>query len=159
MRSVAEVEPARLREAGVEAILLDLDNTLVTWKGTEIPDTTREWVRRCQEAGLKLCLVSNTRNVPRLQRLCEELRVPYVRARMKPSRQGFQKALELLQTTPDRAVMIGDQLFTDIWGANRMGMRSIWVERIHPREFVGTRLSRLVERILLRWLRRAWEEV
>jgi HAD superfamily phosphatase (TIGR01668 family) len=78
---------------------------------------------------------------------------------MKPSRQGFQKALELLQTTPDRAVMIGDQLFTDIWGANRMGMRSIWVERIHPREFVGTRLSRLVERILLRWLRRAWEEV
>ncbi|RMG25466.1 MAG: YqeG family HAD IIIA-type phosphatase [Armatimonadetes bacterium] len=158
VRSVAEIDPLHLREAGIEAVLLDLDNTLVAWKGHEIPDSTREWVQKCKEAGLKLCLVSNTRNAPRLEALSQELDVPYVRAKMKPSRQGFMRALERLQVKPEHAVMVGDQLFTDVWGANRMGMRSIWVERIHPREFVGTRVSRMVERILLRWLRKAWEE-
>lgn len=145
-------------EAGIKAVLLDLDNTLVAWRGSEVPNHTEEWVARCKQAGLRLCLVSNTRNLPRLMALSERLGIPHVRGRMKPAKEGFVRALSLVNTSPEQAVMVGDQLFTDVWGANRMGIRSIWVERVHPREFFGTKISRMAERLLLRTLRRAWEQ-
>lgn len=156
--SVSAIEPEILVEAGIKAVLLDLDNTLVAWRGSEVPNHTEEWVDACKRAGLRLCLVSNTRNLPRLKALSNRLGVPYVRGRMKPAKDGFRQALALLKASPEQAVMVGDQLFTDVWGANRMGMRSIWVERVHPREFFGTKISRMAERLLLKPLRRAWEQ-
>ena len=155
--SVSAIEPDTLLEAGIQAVLLDLDNTLVAWRGSELPNHTEEWVELCKRAGLRLCLVSNTRNLPRLKALSERLGIPYVRGRMKPAKDGFILALALVNTAPQHAVMVGDQLFTDILGANRVGMRSIWVERLHPKEFFGTKISRMAERLLLRTLRRAWE--
>lgn len=154
--AVSAIDPTLLVEAGVDAVLLDLDNTLVAWRGSEVPNHTEEWVEACKRAGLRLCLVSNTRNLPRLKALSERLGIPFVRGRMKPARDGFERALALLRSSPGKAVMVGDQLFTDVWGANRMGMRSIWVERVHPKEFFGTKISRMAERLLLRTLRRAW---
>lgn len=156
--AVSAIDPNVLVDAGIEAVLLDLDNTLVAWRGSEVPNHTEEWVGACRRAGLCLCLVSNTRNLPRLMALSERLGIPFVRGRMKPAKDGFVRALALLNAVPERAVMVGDQLFTDVWGANRMGMRSIWVERVHPKEFFGTKISRMAERLLLRTLRRAWEQ-
>lgn len=152
---ISDVDPKTLLDAGVKAVLLDLDNTLLPWKGHELPQESIDWVKKCLAAGLQLCLVSNTRNRPRLLKLSELLGVPFVVGKMKPSKEMFKHALKMLDAKPAETVMVGDQMFTDIWGGNRMGIRTIWVEPIAKREFFGTKISRVAERIVKRALRKA----
>lgn len=152
--SIQEISPERLRRTGFEAILLDLDNTLLPWRDMQIPLSTKEWIARCRDVGLKLCLVSNSRFRKRVQALSTELGIPYAEGRLKPSVEGFLHALEIVGTLPERAVMIGDQLFTDVWGGNRVGLTTILVHPMHPREFLGTKISRLLERLIFLLLRR-----
>lgn len=152
---ISEIEPEALLQTGIKAVLLDLDNTLLPWKGHEIPSETIDWVKSCKDAGLKLCLVSNTRNRPRLTKLSEILGVPFVVGRMKPSREMFGHAIEKLNVKPKETVMVGDQMFTDVWGGNRMGILTIWVEPMAKREFFGTKISRMAEKIVKRAIRKA----
>lgn len=149
--SVRHIDPESLKKDGYEAILLDLDNTLIPWKGMHIPDETHKWIESVKNAGLKMCLVSNTRNVKRLKLLSEKLDIPHVRGRYKPAKSGFEKALKLIGATPEKTVMIGDQIFTDVWGGNRMGMKTIWVRPMHHREFIGTKFSRMAEKVITRF--------
>ncbi len=151
--SVTEIEPERLRHQGIRAVLLDLDNTLVPWQRMEVPGEVRQWIERMKQAGLRLCLVSNTRRRRRLEVLAKRLGISYVPRAFKPRRFGLRQALQLLQVPPEQAVMIGDQIFTDVWGGNRMGLRTILVSPLARREFIGTKVSRLLERILL-WVYR-----
>ena len=152
---IRDIDPQDLIAWDVKGVLLDLDNTLLPWKSHDMPTETIDWVRRCQEAGLKLCLVSNTRNLTRLRDMADLMGLPAVApTKMKPSRMGFLQALELLEVDAANAVMIGDQMFTDVWGGNRAGIRTIWVERMAKREFFGTRFSRMAERLLSRWIRK-----
>jgi HAD superfamily phosphatase (TIGR01668 family) len=152
---ISDIDPNDLIPLGIKGVLLDLDNTLLPWKSHEIPVATTEWIQRCQAAGLKLCLVSNTRNLERLRDMADTMGLPAVApSKMKPSRTGFLQALKILEVEPNEAVMIGDQMFTDVWGGNRAGIRTIWVERMAKREFFGTKFSRMVERLLSRWIHR-----
>lgn len=153
--SVSDIQPESLKQQGIQAVLLDLDNTLVPWQKVDVPETVRQWIEAMKSAGLRLCLVSNTRRRRRLETLAKELGVAYVPKAFKPRRYGLRQALEQLQATPQQAVMIGDQIFTDVWGGNRMGMRTILVLPMARREFIGTKVSRLLERILLWAYRRA----
>lgn len=152
---VSELRPEHLLERGIRHVFLDLDNTLTPWRSREVADEVEGWLAKGRAAGLRFCILSNTRNMARLQALSERLDVPYVRARMKPSRRGFLLGMDRLGATPQDSAMVGDQLFTDIWGGNRVGMLTIWVRPLHPREFFGTKISRLLERCILRWVRRA----
>ncbi len=151
--SIQDVDPQVLRKMGFDAVLLDLDNTLLPWRDMAIPPSTREWIAHCRDVGLRLCLVSNSRFRARLHTLSTELGVPYAEGRLKPSVEGFLSALKMVNATPERAVMIGDQLFTDVWGGNRVGLTTILVSPIHPREFIGTKISRVVERLVFLFLR------
>ncbi len=147
--SVIGIDPQRLVQRGIEAVLLDLDNTLVPWQRLDIPEPVRRWIEAMKQAGLRLCLVSNTRRRRRLEVLAKELDIAYVPKAFKPRRYGLRQALAQLGATPERAVMIGDQIFTDVWGGNRMDMYTILVRPMARREFIGTKVSRLPERILL----------
>src|SRR5688572_12489623 len=152
---IRDIDPDDLLKWGVRGILLDLDNTLLPWKSHDMPGETLDWIERCRAAGLTLCLVSNTRNLTRLRDMADLMGLPAVApSKMKPSRMGFVQALEILELTPAEAVMIGDQMFTDIWGGNRSGIRTIWVERMAKREFFGTRFSRMAEKFLSRWIKK-----
>lgn len=151
--SVTDIDPEALKKQGIQAVLLDLDNTLVPWQRLDMPDAVRRWVEAMKGAALRLCLVSNTRRRHRLEVLAKELGIAYVPKAFKPRRYGLRQALEQLKATPQQAVMIGDQIFTDVWGGNRMGMRTILVTPMARREFLGTKVSRLLERTLL-WMYR-----
>ncbi|MCS7310224.1 MAG: YqeG family HAD IIIA-type phosphatase, partial [Armatimonadetes bacterium] len=142
-------------QQGIRAALLDLDNTLVPWQRVDIPREVRQWVEAMKRAGLRLCVVSNTRRRRRLEALAKRLGIDYVPRAFKPRRFGLRQALQQLQVSPEQAVMIGDQLFTDVWGGNRMGVRTILVLPLARREFIGTKVTRFVERILLWMYRRA----
>lgn len=151
---VTEISVEELRTAGIDTVLLDLDNTLVKWQQHDLPKAVLAWLSELKGAGMKLCLVSNTRFGRRLKALSAELDIPYVRRAWKPRKKGFQQALEDLGSTPEKAIMVGDQMFTDVLGANRMGIYTIMVKPMARREFLGTKISRSVEVILLAWYRR-----
>ena len=121
VQSVAEITPERLQAIGVRALLLDLDNTITPWRSRQVPPEIAEWVKRMQEAGIQLCFVSNTRNLGRLHWLSEHLGIPYARGPMKPRRAMLRRALEMLGVEPQHAAIVGDQLFTDVWGGQSAG--------------------------------------
>lgn len=150
--SVPAVNLEELQRLGIRALLIDLDNTLVPWKGRTLSPEVRTWVKSALAQGLKLCIVSNTRNMKRLHRLAEELDIPYVRKGLKPRRIGFRAALELLDEDVSHAAVLGDQIFTDVWGGNRLGSFTILVSPLHLREFFGTKISRFFEHMILRGL-------
>lgn len=147
--SLQEIELKPLRDAGKRLLLLDVDNTLLPWREEEIPQATMDWIAEAKALGFDLCLVSNTRNPARLERLAAKLGADTVRDKFKPSRKMFTIALDRYEATPDEALTIGDQLLTDVLGANRSGIDAVWIRPMAAREFVGTRLfSRRVERLL-----------
>lgn len=153
-----EIDPQELAKRGKKLVLLDVDNTLVLWRSHDIPAETTAWIESAKGAGLQLCILSNTKNPGRLKELADQMGVPYIRGRFKPSRQMYLQALEQFRVKAGEAIMIGDQLFTDILGANRTGIEAIWVEQMGQREFAGTKISRLGERIVRPWLRRGMME-
>ena len=155
--SVVDVDPAALIELGIEALLIDLDNTLVPWHRYEVSDATLEWLRSVEARGMKVCFVSNTRYPGRLKILAEKLKVPFVKGRLKPRKSAFRPALELLNIAPERSAVIGDQVFTDILGGNRLGLYTILVRPLSRREFFGTKISRVFERLILRRLH-CWDD-
>ncbi len=151
VESILNVDPAELFAAGKSVVLMDADNTLLPWGSHDIPAETLEWLGRARAAGLQLCLVSNTRNRVRLKKLSESLGIPFAVGKFKPSREMYDHALELFSAKPSQAVMIGDQIFTDMWGANRAGIDGILVRQMHHNEFLGTKLvSRLGEKLIWR---------
>lgn len=153
--SVTAIPPEFFHEHGIRAVILDLDNTLVPWRGDAITPAVAEWVRRMRAAGLRLCIVSNTHRPERLKRLAAAFEIPYIPGSTKPGRRGFLEALALMEAPAAETAVVGDQMMTDIWGGNRCGLMTVLVERLTPEEFVGTRLiNRPIEQLLLRRLRR-----
>jgi uncharacterized protein len=151
---VTDIRVDDLQKAGIDTVLLDLDNTLVGWQRHDVADPVREWLRDLKAAGMKLCLVSNTRFGKRLRALSAELDIPYVRRAWKPRKRGFLTAMQDLGSDPAKTIMIGDQMFTDVWGGNRVGIYTVMVRPIARREFLGTKVSRVAEKALLAWFRR-----
>jgi uncharacterized protein len=155
--TVTEITVEDLRAAGIEAVLLDLDNTLVAWQRSEVPEEVFAWLAGLREDGIRLYLISNTRFGRRLKMLSERLGIPYVRRAWKPRKRGFVEAMDRLGVEPARTAMVGDQMFTDVLGGNRLGLYTVMVQPIARREFVGTRVSRLFERMILAWFARRGE--
>ena len=149
---VTDIDLASLREQGFEGLLVDLDNTLLEWKSSDVPDSSAAWVEMAIQLGMKPCIVSNTHYPKRLNRIAGELGIPAVAHALKPRGHGFAKAAGLIGCELGRTVVVGDQLLTDIVGGNRVGAYTILVNPMHRREFIGTKLSRLVERVIFRLL-------
>lgn len=146
--SLQEIDLEAVAQAGKKLVLLDVDNTLLPWRSEDIPKETLEWIQKGKDCGLQFCILSNTRNTERLQRLAGEMGLQYMNGRFKPSPAMYRQALEEFGFEPGQALMIGDQLFTDILGANRTGIETMWVKPMHKREFVGTKVSRMGERLV-----------
>ena len=154
VHGVVDIDLAGLLSRGFSALMLDLDNTLLPWKNSIVPDSSREWIETAKNLGLKLCIVSNTHNPRRLMNISHDLDIPAVYGALKPRRYGFEKAASMLECELSRSVVVGDQLLTDILGGNMAGMHTILVKPMHPKEFIGTKLSRLVEKGIFAVLRR-----
>lgn len=158
LTGLAAVDLEALWRRGKRVLLLDVDNTLVPWRDHHVGDAERGWVDQAKTLGFRLCAVSNTHRPERLKALCEDLGIDYVRAKPKPSRMMFQMALRKYGVEPREAVMVGDQLLTDILGANRSGIDAIWVKPLAKKEFVGTKVfNRTVEMVLGRLLYRYFQ--
>ncbi len=147
--SIYDIDVEGLAARGIRGVILDLDNTIVPWGAHEAPQMLVAWIRRARGAGLALCIVSNNGG-DRVAALSGVLGVPALTGAMKPRRRALRRALALMGTTADTTALIGDQLFTDVLGGNRLGLQTILVRPQSAQEYPLTRLVRIVERIMLR---------
>ncbi len=143
-----------LRDMGYNSIIFDLDNTLVGWRAKEVRSSIIEWLRAAEELGFKMCIVSNCLFKNRVRHFSEIFGIPYIFKAVKPRKKAFMDALCILGCRPSEAVVIGDQVFTDVFGGNRMGFLTILVAPIDKKEFYATLLQRTAEKILLSFMRR-----
>ncbi len=146
--SVTDIDPESLRQKGFTTLLLDLDNTLLSWKAEEMSATTLEWIRKAKISGLKLLIVSNSFQ-NRVNRLSKALEVPAISRAVKPRKSVFLEALRLLGSLAKETAVIGDQLFTDILGGKRLGLYTILVSPVDKQEFFATELVRIPEKMVL----------
>ena len=126
----AHLDPAALAAKGIKLVLADLDNTLVPYK---VPTPTQEvvdWKNALEAQGIQLFILSNSRKPGRAQRFAEALGVPFQGHSAKPKKTGYLRAMERMGAKPEETVMVGDQIFTDILGANNAGVIPLMVEPI-----------------------------
>ena len=131
----------------MRGLLFDIDNTLVP-HGAPADDRAIALFQRLKGIGFECCLISNNKE-PRVRMFNKDIHVHYICDAHKPSTKNYVKAAKLMGTTIDNTVFIGDQLFTDVYGAKRAGMRNILVKPIHPKEEIQIILKRKLEKIVL----------
>lgn len=145
--TVYDIDLEGLYAQGYRGIITDLDNTLV---GAKAPDATPElieWFARVKEVGFKLIIVSNN-NLNRVSVFATPLDIQYVHSARKPSNVPFRKAMNMMGLTPEETMVVGDQMLTDVFGGNRLGLYTVLVLPISiDDEGFMTRFNRRVERI------------
>lgn len=135
-----------------EYLLFDIDNTIMRDNSYDISDTLLSYFARLRALNYKVCLVSNNK-FERVQRVGNALHVFYVYDAKKPNAQAYLKALQILNAdNVYNAIMIGDQLFTDIKGANSAGLHSILVDPISKQECFPVKIKRGFENIVRKHL-------
>ncbi|MBR6172120.1 MAG: HAD-IIIA family hydrolase [Eubacterium sp.] len=156
--STYKINFARYYQMGYRALLFDIDNTLVPHNAMT-DERSRRLLTDLRRMGFSICFISNNKE-PRVNRFVKELHVEglpdpsYVYKAGKPKRTGYLNGLRKMRIPIRRALFIGDQLFTDIWGANRAGIRSILVKQIDKKEEIQIVLKRILERPILFFYRR-----
>ncbi|MBA4700965.1 MAG: YqeG family HAD IIIA-type phosphatase [Ruminococcus sp.] len=146
-KSVYVIPFEQLYEEGYRGVVFDIDNTLVS-HGAPADDRARELFTRLAGIGFSSCLISNNQEA-RVRIFNEEIQTNYIYDAHKPSTKNYKKAMEIMGTDCSNTIFVGDQLFTDIWGAKRSGIRNILVKPIHPKEEIQIVLKRYLERIIL----------
>lgn len=137
-----------LYKKGFRGILFDIDNTLVP-HGAPADERSVAFFQKLHEMGFATCLISNNKK-GRVKPFAEALNTPFIPMANKPSRRGYLEGMKRIGTELTTTVFVGDQLFTDVWGASRMGMYSILTKPINPKEEIQIVLKRFLEKPVLR---------
>lgn len=141
------IDYEKLYNEGYRGVIFDIDNTLVP-HGAPATKEAIALFEKIRGLGLKTCLISNNKE-KRVKSFADAVKSQYIFDAHKPSREGYIKCLFKIETSFDNTVFVGDQLFTDILGAKRTGIRSILVKPIHPKEEIQIRLKRIIEKPIL----------
>ncbi len=153
VEDIHQIDLAELKKAGVKGIITDLDNTLVPWNDSAVYPEVVEWIDELKKSGFQVCIVSNNHS-RRGEELSEAFDVPAIWRAVKPRRWAFRKAIAMMDLKPEQVAVVGDQVFTDILGGNRLGLYTILVQPINKREFIGTKFMRQLEKAVLFKLKR-----
>lgn len=125
--SIYKIDIQGLKTKGIRLLLLDLDNTLVPYGAKEPGEALLRWLADLKAEGIHPFILSNSRKEKRVPELAEKMGIPFLRRAGKPRRKGFQEAMKEMGRGHAETAMVGDQIFTDVWGANRLGIQSILV--------------------------------
>ncbi len=151
--SAYAIEYKKLYDEGYRGIIFDIDNTLVP-HGAPSDDRSRKLLKELMGMGYGVTLLSN--NKPkRVDMFNEPIGALCVYKAGKPSRKGYRKAMEKMGTNESNTFFVGDQLFTDVWGAKRTGIKSFLVKQIDKKEEIQIVIKRFFEKIVLRSYERA----
>lgn len=147
LESAYVIDYDRLYAEGCRGLIFDIDNTLVP-HGAPADERSIALFAHLKELGFRILLLSNNKE-PRVKMFNDAVNVDYIYKANKPGAAGYRKAMEQMNTDTSSTVFIGDQLFTDVWGAKNAGIHNILVKPIHPKEEIQIVLKRVLERIVL----------
>ncbi len=145
--STYAVDFKELYSKGFRGLIFDIDNTLV---GHNAPADERciAFFKELHAAGFKTMLLSNN-DEARVKPFAELNETDYIFLAHKPSVKGYIEAMERMGTDADTTLFVGDQIFTDIWGANKSGIRSLMVGKVAKYEEFQIVLKRILEKPIL----------
>ncbi len=148
-KGVQYIDLSELKKRGIEGILLDIDNTLIDYT-KKLSEDIIKWVSEAKSQGFQLCILSNSNKLDKITKVADKLKMEYISFAKKPSKGGYLKAANLLKLENSKIAMVGDQVFTDVLGANKVGMISIYVEPINKKEYWYTKWKRPIESLILK---------
>ena len=132
---------------GYRGIIFDIDNTLVP-HGAPADDRAVQLFSDLRKIGYRTVLLSNNKE-PRVKSFADSVGSLYVFKAGKPGKKGYTRAMRMMGTLSEKTLFVGDQLFTDVWGAKKLGIVTYLVKPIHPKEEIQIVLKRRLEWIVL----------
>lgn len=148
IKSIFEIDTEDLKNKGIKALVFDIDNTLVPYDIEEPSKEIIKFFKELQEKGFKICLFSNN-SKERVIRFNTGLKLIAIHKANKPLTAKFKRAMKLLGTDKASTAMVGDQIFTDVYGGNRVGMMTILVIPVSDKDEWITKVKRGIERRLI----------
>lgn len=145
--STYEIDFDSFAAKGYRGVIFDIDNTLVP-HGAPADERAKKLFAHLKEIGMDACLLSNNKE-PRVALFNRDAKVHTISKGGKPNPKGYRRAMRMMGTDEYTTLFVGDQLFTDVWGANLTGLYSILVKPIHPKEEIQIVLKRYLEKIVL----------
>lgn len=149
VNSVKDIKIEFLNKHNIKGIILDVDNTLIDFN-RNMPEGIEQWVKELKKEGIKFCIVSNSNKEEKIKNVANQIEVPYIFFAKKPFRGGFKKACELLELESQNVAAMGDQIFTDVIGANRCNIFSILVKPIEEKDYLVTKIKRPIENLVIK---------
>ena len=147
LEQLTDITPALLADSGVRALLMDFDNTIVPYTTNQPSRELLDWLSGMRDADIFLCVVSNSKKT-RVVRFCETYALPCVTHSRKPFQKGIRAALARHDLRPEETALVGDQIFTDVLGANCGGLRSSLIRPLHLHN-IWLRLRHLLEKPMI----------
>ena len=148
--NVLEIDDDFLKKNQIKDIFLDIDNTILDTDNNML-EGLEEWVKNKQEQGIKFCILSNTNKKKKAERMSKILDIPYVYFAKKPLKFGFKRAKKIVKEASNQNIaVVGDQVLTDVLGANRCKMHSILVSPLKSKDIWVTKINRLLEKQILK---------
>ncbi len=151
--NIYAITPEELNSLGIRALILDIDNTLVTYDDPKPTESVTAWLDAMHAAGVQTAFVSNN-HAPRVEAFCEGLDCYFHADAMKPSRRYLREAMAHMGTTVENTACVGDQLFTDVWAGKRLGIKAFLVPPIKDKRTPFFKAKRLLEKPFLRLYRK-----
>ena len=119
--SVFQLTGEKLKALGKDTLIFDIDNTLVPYWIKTPTDELKAYFNSLRESGIKIAVLSNSKEI-RSKTFCEEMEIPYYYRAKKPATEGMKKLLEKIGSKAESSVIVGDQIFTDVWCGNKCGV-------------------------------------
>ncbi len=149
-KNIFEIDLQKLKDDNIKGIICDIDNTIVPYEKKEVMNDVLDWFQTLKKMNFKVCLVSNGRE-KRVKFFRKELNLPALGQAVKPSKKAFKKALNhILKLDKSETAVIGDQIFTDVLGGNRAGLKTILVDPMGEKEFFVTKFVRFIESLVFK---------
>ena len=152
-----DITPEFLKEQNIKYLLIDIDNTLAPYEEALPNERVTDWFRMLEESGIKSVLVSNN-DEERVQLFNSRLGLPAFSNCKKPSPRRLKKYADSIGAVLSETSALGDQIFTDVWGAKKMGARAIMVPPIHDKKNLFFKTKRLLEKPFIRKYKKIHEE-
>ena len=128
-RELTNLTPEKLKKHGIRLLMLDFDNTIVPYTTDVATEKMDAWLKMMAASDIQLCVVSNSHN-DRVKRFCGPYGIPVITHARKPFTKGIRACLAQFGCSRDAAALVGDQIFTDTFGANNAGITPILVRAI-----------------------------
>lgn len=149
LNSVKDISIELLNKNNIKGLILDVDNTLISLD-KKMPAGIVEWVKNIKAKGIKICILSNSNKIDKVEAVAKLIETPYIFFGKKPLKSGFLRAQNILKLKAENIAVVGDQIFTDVIGANRCNMFSILVKPIEEKDYLITKIKRPLEKMIIK---------